>query len=159
MNSNVFLAAIQNQLEKVVWASSETTLGLDFEKEPPWYAPMDEDHYPRPTTTYSLSKVVGETEASHLVSNGVLVDPCEPNGCANDGYSFKGIFVRDLGEFARATGTTAYNAFLARQASSIQASDTNGDGQSGLYWAGPLADLGYPNQQSAADAFTAALGT
>ena len=66
MNSNVFLAAIQNKLEKVVWASSETTLGLDFEKEPPWYAPMDEDHYPRPTTTYSLSKVVGETEATHL---------------------------------------------------------------------------------------------
>jgi nucleoside-diphosphate-sugar epimerase len=66
MNSNVFLAAIQNKLEKVVWASSETTLGLDFEKDPPWYAPMDEDHYPRPTTTYSLSKVVGETEATHL---------------------------------------------------------------------------------------------
>jgi nucleoside-diphosphate-sugar epimerase len=66
MNSNVFLAAIQNNLQKVVWASSETTLGLDFEKEPPWYAPMDEDHYPRPTTTYSLSKVVGETEATHL---------------------------------------------------------------------------------------------
>jgi len=66
MNSNVFLAAIQNKLQKVVWASSETTLGLDFEKEPPWYAPMDEEHYPRPTTTYSLSKVVGETEATHL---------------------------------------------------------------------------------------------
>jgi predicted alpha-1,6-mannanase (GH76 family) len=102
---------------------------------------------------------IATAATSHLVSNGVLADPCEPNGCASDGYSFKGIFARDLGEFARATGTTAYNAFLARQASSIQASDTNGDGQSGLYWAGPLADLVYPNQQSAADAFTAALGT
>jgi nucleoside-diphosphate-sugar epimerase len=65
MNSNVFLAAIQDKLDRVVWASSETTLGLDFET-PPRYAPLDEDHYPLPTTTYSLSKVVGETMATHL---------------------------------------------------------------------------------------------
>ena len=65
MNSNVFLAAIQNKLDRVVWASSETTLGLDFDT-PPRYAPLDEDHYPLPTTTYSLSKVVGETMATHL---------------------------------------------------------------------------------------------
>jgi nucleoside-diphosphate-sugar epimerase len=65
MNSNVFLAAIQNKLDRVVWASSETTLGLDFDT-PPRYAPLDEEHYPLPTTTYSLSKVVGETMATHL---------------------------------------------------------------------------------------------
>ena len=67
MNSNVFLAAIQDKLDRVVWASSETTLGLDFDT-PPRYAPLDEDHYPLPTTTYSLSKVVGETMATHLPS-------------------------------------------------------------------------------------------
>jgi predicted alpha-1,6-mannanase (GH76 family) len=111
------------------------------------------------TALLTTATNIASAATSHLVSNGVLVDPCEPNGCANDGYSFKGIFIRDLGEFARATGTAAYNAFLGRQTASIQASDTNGDGQSGLYWAGPLADLAYPNQQSAADAFTAALGT
>ncbi|MGH8860675.1 MAG: NAD-dependent epimerase/dehydratase family protein [Jatrophihabitantaceae bacterium] len=65
MNSNVFLAAAKLGLQRVVWASSETTLGLDFEV-PPRYAPLDEDHYPYPTTTYSLSKVVSETAATHI---------------------------------------------------------------------------------------------
>ena len=93
-----------------------------------------------------------------LASNGILVDPCEPNGCADDGYSFKGIFVRDLSEFARATGTSAYNAFLADQEASILGRDTDGDGQSGVWWAGPLSAVDMPNQQSAADAFNATLG-
>lgn len=65
MNDNVFLAAAQHKLTRVVWASSETTLGLPFDV-PPRYAPVDEDHYPYPTTTYALSKVAGETTARHI---------------------------------------------------------------------------------------------
>jgi nucleoside-diphosphate-sugar epimerase len=65
MNSNVFLGAAQLGLQRVVWASSETTLGLPFDT-PPRYAPVDEDHYPVPTSTYALSKVVGETVAGHI---------------------------------------------------------------------------------------------
>jgi nucleoside-diphosphate-sugar epimerase len=65
MNFNVFLAAAQVRLERVVWASSETTLGLPFD-DPPRYAPVDEDHYPVPTTTYGLSKVASETVAAHI---------------------------------------------------------------------------------------------
>jgi nucleoside-diphosphate-sugar epimerase len=65
MNSNVFLAAAALGLKRVVWASSETTLGLPFDT-PPRYAPVDEDHYPFPTSTYSLSKVVSETMATHV---------------------------------------------------------------------------------------------
>jgi nucleoside-diphosphate-sugar epimerase len=65
MNSNVFLAAADLRLSRVVWASSETTIGLPFDT-PPRYAPIDEDHYPLPTTTYSLSKVVSETMATHV---------------------------------------------------------------------------------------------
>jgi nucleoside-diphosphate-sugar epimerase len=65
MNSNVFLAAAQLRLRRVVWSSSETTLGLDF-AVPPKFAPLTEEHYPYPTTTYSLSKVVSETTASHV---------------------------------------------------------------------------------------------
>jgi nucleoside-diphosphate-sugar epimerase len=65
MNSNVFLAAAHLRLGRVVWASSETTLGLPFDT-PPRYAPVDEDHYPLPTTTYALSKVVGETLAEQI---------------------------------------------------------------------------------------------
>jgi nucleoside-diphosphate-sugar epimerase len=65
VNANVFLAAAQLELQRVVWASSETTLGLPFEK-PPRYAPVDEDHFPLPASSYALSKVVGETLAIHI---------------------------------------------------------------------------------------------
>jgi nucleoside-diphosphate-sugar epimerase len=65
MNSHVFLAAGQLGLRRVVWASSETTLGLPFDV-PPRYAPVDEEHYPFPTTTYALSKVASETLAEHI---------------------------------------------------------------------------------------------
>jgi nucleoside-diphosphate-sugar epimerase len=65
MNANVFLAAAQLGLSRVVWASSETTLGLPFDT-PPRYAPVDEDHYPVPTSTYALSKVASETMAEQI---------------------------------------------------------------------------------------------
>ncbi|MYS19551.1 Nucleoside-diphosphate-sugar epimerase [Streptomyces sp. DvalAA-14] len=65
MNNNVFLAAAHNKLSRVVWASSETTLGLPFDT-PPRYAPVDEDHYPYPTSTYALSKTASETTAGHI---------------------------------------------------------------------------------------------
>ena len=65
MNFNVFMAAAQVGLTRVVWASSETTLGLPFDT-PPGYAPVDEDHYPVPTSTYALSKVASETAAAHI---------------------------------------------------------------------------------------------
>jgi nucleoside-diphosphate-sugar epimerase len=65
MNFNIFQAAAALKLNRVVWASSETTLGLPFDV-PPRYAPVDEDHYPLPTSTYALSKVASETIAGHL---------------------------------------------------------------------------------------------
>jgi nucleoside-diphosphate-sugar epimerase len=65
MNFNVFQAAAAVKLSRVVWASSETTLGLPFDT-PPRYAPVDEDHYPVPTSTYALSKVASETIAGHI---------------------------------------------------------------------------------------------
>lgn len=63
MNANVFQAAGSLGLKRVVWASSETTLGLPF--DPPLYAPVDEDHYPHPNSTYALSKVLTEEMARH----------------------------------------------------------------------------------------------
>ncbi|WP_343216565.1 NAD(P)-dependent oxidoreductase [Deinococcus aestuarii] len=65
MNFAVFSAAVQNGLKRVVWASSETTLGLPFDN-PPRYAPVDEAHFPLPESTYALSKVVGETLAEQF---------------------------------------------------------------------------------------------
>jgi nucleoside-diphosphate-sugar epimerase len=76
MNFNVFHAAAALGLRRVVWASSETTLGLPFGGGPEQfpgapglparYAPVDEDHFPVPTTTYALSKVASETVAEQL---------------------------------------------------------------------------------------------
>jgi nucleoside-diphosphate-sugar epimerase len=57
----VFAAAARLGLRRVVWASSETTLGLPFER-PPDYAPVDEPHV-YPETSYALSKVLGEEMA------------------------------------------------------------------------------------------------
>jgi nucleoside-diphosphate-sugar epimerase len=57
----VFAAAARLGLRRVVWASSETTLGLPFDR-PPDYAPVDEAHV-YPETSYALSKVVGEEMA------------------------------------------------------------------------------------------------
>jgi nucleoside-diphosphate-sugar epimerase len=57
----VFSAAARLGLRRVVWASSETTLGLPFDR-PPDYAPVDEAHV-YPETSYALSKVLGEEMA------------------------------------------------------------------------------------------------
>lgn len=59
---NVFAAARAAGIKNVVWASSETVLGLPFETPPP-YVPVDEDYPPRPESTYSLGKVLEEEMA------------------------------------------------------------------------------------------------
>jgi nucleoside-diphosphate-sugar epimerase len=59
---NVFAAAEANGLRRVVWASSETVLGLPFDT-PPLFAPIDETIEPRPEWSYALSKLLGEEMA------------------------------------------------------------------------------------------------
>ncbi len=63
---NVFHGAHRCGLRQVVWASSETVLGLPFRAVQPETAPIDEEHAPYPESTYSLSKVVGEQLAAQL---------------------------------------------------------------------------------------------
>jgi nucleoside-diphosphate-sugar epimerase len=58
----VFSAAARLGFKRIVWASSETTLGLPFDR-PPDYAPVDEEHELRPESSYALSKVLGEEMA------------------------------------------------------------------------------------------------
>jgi nucleoside-diphosphate-sugar epimerase len=60
---NVFSAAPILGLRRVVWASSETVLGLPFEREQPAYAPIDEEHPPLPNFSYALSKLISEEMA------------------------------------------------------------------------------------------------
>jgi nucleoside-diphosphate-sugar epimerase len=60
---NVFQAAVTLGMERVVWASSETVLGLPFDDEKPDYAPIDEGQTPYPESAYSLSKLLSEEMA------------------------------------------------------------------------------------------------
>jgi nucleoside-diphosphate-sugar epimerase len=62
---NTYTAAIRAGVRKIVWASSETVLGLPFD-EPPPYLPVDEAYPPRPNSTYSLVKVLEEELARQL---------------------------------------------------------------------------------------------
>ncbi len=62
---NVFRAACHLGMKRIVWASSETILGLPFDT-PPVYAPIDEEAPDRPEWSYSLSKVVSETMAQQF---------------------------------------------------------------------------------------------
>ena len=69
---NVFAAARRAGIRNVVWASSETVLGLPFgnrsghdasHQDPPPYIPVDEEYPPRPNSTYSLVKTLEEEMA------------------------------------------------------------------------------------------------
>jgi nucleoside-diphosphate-sugar epimerase len=59
---NVFEAARKLGIKNVVWASSETLLGIPYNVPPP-YLPVDEEYPARPETSYSLSKLLGEEMA------------------------------------------------------------------------------------------------
>ena len=62
---NVFQAARRAGIRKVVYASSETVLGLPFDVDPP-YIPVDEEYPARPESTYSLVKHLEERMAVEL---------------------------------------------------------------------------------------------
>ncbi|MCY7287087.1 MAG: NAD(P)-dependent oxidoreductase [Cryobacterium sp.] len=62
---NVFQAARRAGIKKLVYASSETVLGLPFDIDPP-YMPVDEEYPARPESTYSLVKHLEEQMAIQL---------------------------------------------------------------------------------------------
>lgn len=62
---NVFQAARRAGIKKLVYASSETVLGLPFDIDPP-YIPVDEEYPARPESTYSLVKHLEEQMAIQL---------------------------------------------------------------------------------------------
>jgi len=62
---NVFEAARVAGITNVVWASSETVLGLPLDTPPP-YLPIDEEYRVRPESSYSLGKAVDEEMAHHF---------------------------------------------------------------------------------------------
>lgn len=63
---NVFSAATRLGLQRVVWASSETTYGLPFTRTPPAFAPVTEEHPLAPENGYALAKALCETMAAEM---------------------------------------------------------------------------------------------
>ena len=59
---NVFEAASGAGIKNVVYASSDSLLGVPFD-EPPVHLPLDEESPPRPWSAYSLSKLLAEEMA------------------------------------------------------------------------------------------------
>lgn len=59
---NVFEAARLLGIKNVVWASSDSVLGVPYE-EPPAYVPVDEESAARPESDYALSKLLCEEMA------------------------------------------------------------------------------------------------
>ena len=62
---NVFSTACALGLKRVVWASSETVLGLPFDETKPYF-PVDEEQPLQPKSAYALSKVLGEEMARYF---------------------------------------------------------------------------------------------
>lgn len=63
---NVFQAARRVGIRTIVYASSETLLGLPFDAPPP-YVPLDEEYESRPESMYSVVKHLEEELARKLV--------------------------------------------------------------------------------------------
>ena len=71
---NVFHAAQRAGVRRVILCSSSSALGLDDTNPgmPPLYLPIDENHPPRPTATYGLSKLIGEQIAAAFARSGEI---------------------------------------------------------------------------------------
>ena len=95
------------------------------------------------------------TTSDRLNVDGVLTEPCEQNGCDINGPSFKGIFVRNLGQLDRALTDHPYRDYLVsrprrpttRTATAATSTGCTGRARSGISGA---------TQQSAVDLLVAA---
>ena len=96
------------------------------------------------------------TAAENLHVDGVLTEPCEQAGCDVNGPSFKGIYVRNLGELNRALDDHPYSDYLANQASTAYEHNRTQQNEYGLHWAGPVEHVNGATQQSAVDLLVAA---
>jgi len=115
-------------------------------------ATHDQDYLRQATVLADASTTAGDLHAGD-----VLVEPCEDTDCGADAPTFKGVYVRNLGELAEATSSTRYQVYLRRQAEAAHERDRTPQDGYGLHWAGPPGPVTGPTQQSAVDLMVAAL--
>lgn len=97
------------------------------------------------------------TVAPSLNVRGVLTEPCEADGCGADGPTFKGAYVRNLGELADRASSTSYRAYLLHNADVAHRDDRTPRDLYGSHWRGPIDHITGATQQSAVDLMVAAL--
>ncbi|MFJ4835320.1 glycoside hydrolase family 76 protein [Streptomyces sp. NPDC088747] len=94
-----------------------------------------------------------------LTRDGVLTESCDLGtaSCDDNQKQFKGIFMRHFADLASATGSTAYRAYVARQADSIWTADRDPLNRLGQRWSGTGTNPSdWRTQASALEALTAA---
>lgn len=98
------------------------------------------------------------TTAAAINVDGVLTEPCEQDDdCGADGPTFKGAYVRGLGELNAALDGQPYQQYLQKQADTSFHHDRTASNLYGLHWAGPISPITAATQQSAAEAQLAPL--
>ncbi|MFJ8938782.1 glycoside hydrolase family 76 protein [Streptomyces sp. NPDC102365] len=94
-----------------------------------------------------------------LTRGGVLTESCDLGtaSCDDNQKQFKGIFVRHLADLADATSSTAYKAYVTRQADSVWTADRDALNRLGQRWSGAAPNVSdWRTQASALEALTAA---
>lgn len=94
------------------------------------------------------------TTDANLNPSGILHEPCEKDAsCGGDAPTFKGVYMRNLGELSVASGG-AYDAYLAKQASALATAHDSID-QYGVTWSTKPDKEDASRQGSALDALVA----
>ncbi|MFJ2256829.1 glycoside hydrolase family 76 protein [Streptomyces sp. NPDC087844] len=94
-----------------------------------------------------------------LTRGGVLTESCDLGtaSCDDNQKQFKGIFVRHLADLADATASTAYKAYVTKQADSVWTADRDALNRLGQRWSGAAPNVSdWRTQASALEALTAA---
>ncbi|MGW6015484.1 glycoside hydrolase family 76 protein [Streptomyces sp. NPDC055210] len=94
-----------------------------------------------------------------LTRGGVLTESCDLGtaSCDDNQKQFKGIFVRHLADLADATASTAYKAYVTKQADSVWTTDRDPLNRLGQRWSGTAPNVSdWRTQASALEALTAA---
>jgi len=92
------------------------------------------------------------TKSGYFNKDGVLVEGVgEGDGCTGDGPSFKGIFMRNLGELNRELKDRPYQGYINKVADSAYNHARNAENQYGNKWLGPFKETAAACQHGALD--------
>ncbi|WP_235215239.1 glycoside hydrolase family 76 protein [Phaeacidiphilus oryzae] len=112
-------------------------------------------------TALATARRLADTAMSsgQLTVNGILTESCDlgQGSCDDNQRQFKGIFIRNFADLARATGAPAYRDYIRTQADSIWSTDRDSLNNLGERWAGTTPNAtSWRTQASALEALTAA---